>query len=95
MTEDTAGYEANFLTRLLAPLGECMTHEMAQKVADLRADPDVQARVDELADKCTEGELTAAERVEYESYVHALHVIGVLQAQARSILHRNDRHDAR
>ncbi len=86
MTEDTTGYEANFLTRLLAPIGECMTPEVAKKVADLRADPDVQARVDELADKCTEGELTATERAEYESYVHAIRIIGVLQAQTRSLL---------
>lgn len=90
MTVDTTGYEANFLTRLLAPIGECMTQEMAQKMASLCADPEVQARVDELADKCTEGELTAAEQAEYESYVHAARVIGVLQAQARSILHRYD-----
>lgn len=90
MTGDTTGHEANFLTRLLAPIGECMTREMAKRVADLRADPDVQARVDELADKCTEGELTATERAEYDSYVHAIRVIGVLQAQARSILHRHD-----
>jgi hypothetical protein len=91
MTGDAAGPEANFLTRLLAPIGECMTREMAKKVADLRADPDVQARVDELAEKCTEGELTAEERAEYESYVHAIRVIGVLQAQARSILRRDAR----
>jgi hypothetical protein len=90
MTGDTTEHEANFLTRLLAPIGECMTREMAEKVANLRADPDVQARVDELADKCTEGELTAEERAEYESYVHAIRVIGVLQAQARSLLHRHD-----
>jgi transglutaminase-like putative cysteine protease len=90
MIGDTTGHEANFLTRLLAPIGECMTREMAQKVADLRADPDVQARVDELADKCTEGELTTEERAEYASYVHAIRVIGVLQAQAHSLLHRYD-----
>lgn len=90
MTVDTAKHEVNFLTRLLAPIGECMTREVAQKVADLRADPDVQARVDELADKCTEGNLTAEERAEYESYVHAIRVIGVLQAQARSILYRHN-----
>jgi len=90
MAIDTAGHEANFLARLLAPIGECMTREVAKKVADLRADLDVQVRVDELADKCTEGELTAEERAEYESYVHAIRVIGVLQAQARGILHRHD-----
>jgi hypothetical protein len=90
MTIDPTRHETSFLTRLLAPVGACMSREVAQKVADLRADPDVQARVDELADKCTEGDLTAEERAEYESYVHAVRVIGVLQAQARSILHRDD-----
>ncbi len=90
MVMDTAGHEANFLVRLLAPIGECMTLEVAKKMAGLRADPDIQARVDELADKCTEGDLTAEERAEYESYVHATRVIGVLQAQARSILSRHD-----
>jgi hypothetical protein len=90
MTVDTARHEANFLARLLAPIGECMSREVAKKVADLRADPDVQARVDELADKCTEGNLTAEERAEYESYVHAIRVIGMLQAQARGILYRDD-----
>jgi len=90
MSVDNTGYEENFLVRLLAPVGECMTPEVAKKMADLRADPDIQARVDELADKCTEGELTAEERAEYESYVHATRVIGVLQAQARSILSRHN-----
>jgi transglutaminase-like putative cysteine protease len=90
MTGETTTHEANFLTRLLAPVGECMSREVAKKVADLRADPDVQARVDELADKCTEGALTAEERAEYEAYVHASRIIGVLQSQARGILYRDD-----
>lgn len=90
MGVDATTHEANFLTRLVAPVGECMSHEVAKKVADLRANPDVQARVDELADKCTEGNLTAEELAEYESYVHAIRVTGVLQAQARDILSHDD-----
>ncbi len=82
MSMDTSRHETNFLVRLLASIGECMTPEVARKIADLCADPDIQERVDELADKCTEGELTPEERAEYESYVHAIRVIGVLQAQA-------------
>lgn len=76
----------SFLTRLLAPIGECLTRKVAKQVADLRTDPDVQACGDELADRCTEGNLTAEERAEYESSIHAIRVIGVLQAQARNIL---------
>ena len=90
MGVDATTHEANFLTRLLAPVGEYMSREVAKKVADLRADPDVQARADELADKCTEGALTAEERAGYEGYLHVARVIGVLQAQARGILYRDD-----
>jgi hypothetical protein len=35
---------------------------------------------------CTEGQLSADERIEYETYVQALEFIAVLQAQARSLL---------
>ena len=40
-----------------------------------------QARIDELADKCTEGELTHEERAEYETYVRAGTFISILQAK--------------
>lgn len=56
---------------------------------NLRADPSVQARIDELADKCTEGTLSAVEQSEYETYMHAIDFIAVLQAQARSLLETN------
>jgi hypothetical protein len=52
----------------------------------LRIDRKVQARLDELADKCTEGRLKPAERAEYETYVAALDFITVLQSKARSLL---------
>jgi hypothetical protein len=83
--------ENRFLARIFEPLEECMTPELAKKMVDLRADSELQARIDELADKCTEGELTSEERAEYESYVHGLKVISVLQAQARSVLRANSR----
>jgi transcriptional regulator with XRE-family HTH domain len=43
-------------------------------------------RVDELAEKCNEGQLTSEERNEYEAYVQASTLIGILQAKARRIL---------
>ena len=76
----------SFLAPLLEPLEECMTPELARKIADLRRSPEVQGRVDELADKCNEGDLTPEERAEYESYAHAVRLISVLQVQARSVL---------
>ena len=46
----------------------------------------MQARLEELADKSTEGTLTDAEREEYEAYVSAIDFLTVLQAKARAML---------
>jgi hypothetical protein len=47
------------LSRLLDPVGRCLTPEVAQHLVALQVDPAVQARLDELAEKCTEGQLSA------------------------------------
>lgn len=77
---------SSVLSRLLDPVGRCLTPEVAQQLVALQVDPAVQARFEELADKCTEDQLSADERTEYETYVRALEFIAVLQAQARSLL---------
>jgi len=74
------------LSRLLEPVGRCLTPEVAQHLAALQVDPAVQARLEELADKCSEGQLSTDEHTEYETYVQALEFVAVLQAQARSLL---------
>lgn len=74
------------LDSLLDPVTECFTPEVARRIANLRAAPDVQARLDDLADKCSEGTLTADERGVYEAAVRAVNFIGVLQAKARTML---------
>ena len=78
--------EASILAQLLEPLGHCLTPKLAQRIAELRTTPEAQARIDELADKCNEGELTPEEVAEYDSYVDAIDLIAVLQAQARDVL---------
>jgi hypothetical protein len=86
MKPDPTKQAPSFLAQLLEPLEACMTPELARKIADLRLSSEAQARVDELADKCNEGELTPAERAEYESIAHYIRLISVLQVQARSAL---------
>lgn len=86
MTIAPTPQETSILAQLLEPIGQCMTAELAQRIAELRAPPEVQARIDELADKCNEGELTPEEAAEYDSYVDAIDLIAVLQAQARDVL---------
>jgi len=74
------------LDKMLEPVARCFTPAVAQQIVELRADLLTQARIDELAAKCNEGELTEAEQHEYGAYVEALDLIGILQAKARVIL---------
>jgi hypothetical protein len=74
------------LERLLAPVSRSLNVEAARKLVRLKADAKTQARVDELARKCNEGELTPQERAEYERYVTAGNLIAILQAKARLLL---------
>ncbi len=82
----------SILDRLLEPLGNRMPLDYAKELVEFRASPEVQARIDELADKCNEGELTDAERDEYDDYLQAIHLIGILQRKARRVL-ANGAHD--
>jgi hypothetical protein len=80
--------ESTILEKMLEPVARCWTPAVARQIAELRADPATQARLDELAAQCNAGELTDAEQREYEAYVDALDLVGLLQAQARAILAR-------
>jgi hypothetical protein len=77
------------LDRLLDPVTRCLTPEAASRLVELRADPELQERMDLLGDKSTEGELTPEEREEYETYVRTSRFIAILQAKARKLLAQN------
>jgi hypothetical protein len=76
----------SILDRVLEPITECLTPDVAAKLVALRADDETQARVDELADKANEGRLSTEERVEYDRYREAFHFVTILQAKARKLL---------
>lgn len=63
--------------------------EKAKAVVNLRADPKLQARIEELADKPTEGELTETEKAEYARYVRANQFVAIPQQQGGSWSARN------
>ncbi len=73
-------------SRILDSFTGSVSRQAAEEIANLRADPALQARLDELAGKANEGQLTQEEREEYEQYVEALDLIAILQAKARTAL---------
>jgi hypothetical protein len=74
------------LAKLLDPVAQCFTPEVAKRVAELRADPAIQARIEELAEKCNEGTMTPEEMAEYDAYIQAMDVVAVLQQKARTLI---------
>jgi len=59
---------------------------VARHLVALHASADVQARLEDLADNNTAGQLSAEERAEYETAGAAIEFLSVLQATARRVL---------
>ena len=81
--------QSTVLDDVLGPLvRECFTPEVARHVAEYKADNKIEARLDELSAKCTEGKLTAEEQSEYEDFVQAIELISIIQAKARALIEK-------
>ena len=80
------GHGSAVLEEMLEPVSRSFGRETARSLVALRVSKRMQARVEKLAEKCNEGKLTGSERAEYEAYVQASTLIGILQAKARRIL---------
>jgi hypothetical protein len=74
------------LERVLAAVGQCLDRQSAESLLRLRGDTEMQGRIEELADKCTEGRLTPEERDEYEAMIRVGNFVAILQAKARRLL---------
>lgn len=77
---------ATALERLLRPLSQTLTLELARGLVSVQADEETQTRYDELASRRTEGRLTPEEQAELESIVRANTLLGVLKAEAQTFL---------
>ncbi len=73
---------------MLDPVGKSFGVKTAQALVNLRADAELQANMERLARRCTEGKLTPEEKAEYDAFVSANNVIAILQAKARAVLAR-------
>jgi hypothetical protein len=80
-TFDTAAFE-----RGTDGVMQFFSAEQARALVAYRGDDAIQARVEDLASRNTEGALTNQERAEYEGYVKANKFIAILQAKARKLI---------
>lgn len=75
--------------RMLRPVTDCFTPEVARRIVNARLDADTQTRIDELAAKANRGSLTGEERDEYGEFVEYIDLIGIIKAKARLLLRRH------
>jgi hypothetical protein len=77
---------ATALDQLIGPLSECLTPASARRLLALKADPKLQARVDDLAKRHSLGALTPEEQSEYGGYVSFSTFVAILKSKARQLL---------
>jgi len=85
-----ATHEAT-IDEMLQPLTEALTPETAKLFVDLKAPPSIQARIDQLAARCNEGQLTAEERADYENYVRIGNLFSLIKARATKVINGSAR----
>ncbi len=72
--------------RGVRPVLRTVLPEKAEAMLRFRAAPELQAWIEDLAGKSTEGQLTETEKAEYAGYVRANKFIAVLQRQAQQLI---------
>jgi hypothetical protein len=72
--------------RAIEPLIKVFTGDQAAQIASFHADTQLQDRIEQLAAKANEGELTETELAEYEGYAQANRFIAVLQAKVKGLI---------
>lgn len=73
------------LERFVEHLTRGFTPELAKHFAELpQPSPEFQARLDELAEKANEGQLSPAESTEYDKYVEYMDFVAYMRLKARA-----------
>ena len=78
--------DSNAFDRVTDPIFRMLTRDQAAQIADYHGDETLQQRIEFLAVKANEGELSDAERAEYEAYASANRFLAVLKMKARRAL---------
>ena len=82
----STGMVTTILDKMLQPATDEMPPEFARKLLGLRADTELQSRIDELRLKANQGSISSDEELEYKEFVEAIDIISLLQVKARQIL---------
>ncbi len=77
--------------RAIEPVLSILSRDQAVQIADFHTDELLQSRIEELARKANEGNLTPDEQAEYQGYAQANRFLAVLQAKARQRAKSGDR----
>ncbi|MCA9238074.1 MAG: hypothetical protein KDA44_21520 [Planctomycetales bacterium] len=80
---DTAHTASDAFHRLIDPVFDLLSQEQAGQIAGFHAEAELQDKIQQLAEKANEGELTPDEQAEYEGYAHANRFLAILQAGLR------------
>lgn len=80
----------SYLDRFLDPITEAFTPEVARRIAELRADDELQGEIAVLREKANAGTLTPDEEAAYKDFVEAVDLISIVQSKARRFLARCD-----
>jgi hypothetical protein len=81
---------ASAFNRGVAPVVRFLTEDQARELVSYRGAPELQERIQELAERCNDGDLTPDDRAEYEAYIQANKFVAILQARARTLLSKSD-----
>ena len=77
---------ATALEGLLDPLASSLAPSALRRIMEFQNSPQVQARVDYLAKRANDGELTPDEDAEYEALIDGAELITILKLKAKRLL---------
>lgn len=82
----SSSIDLNAFNRVTDPVFNLLSHDQVAQLADYHCDETLQLRIEELAVKANEGDLTEEELAEYEGYAHANKFLAILKGKAKRLL---------
>lgn len=90
MSTTLTNSDADILERLIDPHTPSLSVDAARAILEMTFPPSDVQRMNELAEKARQGDLSETEQIEIEGYERVGHLLGILQSKARLSLARHD-----